>query len=181
MRFAADAHRGQVRKGGIDPYFLHPVAVVQLLASSGGSEDVLCAGYLHDTVEDTDVTLEEIAVRFGPHVAGLVAAVTEDKQLRWMERKQAAIDALETAEDDVLLLKGADLAVNITDVVLDHREIGDAVWERFRGSPSEQIWYYGSAADIVLRRLSGYGLMRTLLRERIAELRGLVNRVAPRP
>jgi guanosine-3',5'-bis(diphosphate) 3'-pyrophosphohydrolase len=175
MRFAAAAHHGQVRKGGIDPYLLHPVAVVQLLASSGASEDVLCAGYLHDAVEDTEVTIEEVAAVFGLRVAGLVAAVTEDKQLRWRERKQAAIDALETAEDDVLLLKGADLAVNITDVVLDYREIGDQVWERFRGSPPEQVWYYGSAADIVLRRLTGYGLMRTLLRERISELRALVD------
>jgi (p)ppGpp synthase/HD superfamily hydrolase len=175
MRFAAKAHAGQSRKGGIEPYLLHPVAVVQVIASSGGSEDVLCAGYLHDVVEDTSVTIEQVRDVFGARVAELVAAVTEDKRLTWMERKQAAITGLETADDDVLLLKGADLVVNITDVLLDHAELKDAVWERFRGTRDQQVWYYGSAADTVLRRLSGYGLMRTMLRERIAELRALVD------
>jgi (p)ppGpp synthase/HD superfamily hydrolase len=176
MRMASTAHEGQVRKGGRAAYILHPVAVVQVLASSGASEDVLCAGYLHDAVEDSDITIEQIEEAFGERVGELVAAVTEDKRLAWTERKQAALTGLETADADVLLLKGADLVVNITDVLLDHRDVGDEVWSRFRGSPSEQVWYYGTAADTVLARLNGHGLVRTLLRERIRELRELVSR-----
>ena len=75
----------------------------------------------------------------------------------------------------VLVLKGADLLVNITDVLLDHRTHGEDVWDRFRGGRDDQVWYYGSAADIVLARLTGYGLMRTALREAVAQLRRLVS------
>jgi (p)ppGpp synthase/HD superfamily hydrolase len=174
MRFASEAHAGQFRKGTATPFILHPVAVVQVLAASGASEDVICAGYLHDVVEDSPVTLETIEAAFGARVAELVAAVTERKALPWLKRKREVIARLETADDDVLLLKGADLLVNVTDVVLDHAELGDAIWSRFRRGPAEQVWYYGSSADVVLTRLKGYGLMRTALRERIAELRRLV-------
>ena len=180
LRFAEKAHRGRVRKGTDAPYALHPVAVATLLAATGAPEEVIVAAYLHDVVEDEDVTIGEIAERFGSRVAELVAAVTERKEAAdgtrrtWRERKDETIAHLAGADAEVLLLKGADVCANITDVVLDHAVIGDAVWDRFRAGPELQVWYYGSVADAILGQLTGYGLLRTELKVRLAQVRALV-------
>jgi (p)ppGpp synthase/HD superfamily hydrolase len=173
MRFAERAHRGQQRKGGDEPYILHPIAVATLLASSGASEDLLCAAYLHDTVEDAGVELDDIAHSFGEEVADLVRSVTEDKLRSWQDRKAATIDHLNAASQYVLALKAADVCVNITDVVLDHREIGDDVWLRFRRGAAKQLWYYTTVADTVLHRLEGYEPLHSELQARVDELRAL--------
>jgi len=173
LRFAERAHRGQQRKGGDDPYILHCITVATLLAESGAHEDLLCAAYLHDVVEDAGVELEEIAVMFGDEVAALVASVTEDKLRSWQERKSATIEHLADAPQHALALKGADVCTNITDVVLDHRQIGDEVWLRFRRGAEQQVWYYAAVADGVLERLEGYDQLRTELAGRLAELRAI--------
>ena len=90
--FAALAHEGQKRKGTDVPYIVHPFEVAQILTKAGASESVICAGLLHDTVEDTEVTLEEIRQKFGGEVAGMVSVMTEDKSLSWEERKQKAVE-----------------------------------------------------------------------------------------
>lgn len=171
--FAERAHRGQQRKGGDEPYVLHPIAVATLLAASGASEDLICAAYLHDTVEDAGVDLDDIAQFFGDEVTDLVRAVTEDKLRSWQERKDATIEHLMHAPQHVLALKAADVCANITDVVLDHREIGDDVWLRFRRGAAKQVWYYTSVAECVLQRLEGNELLRNELETRVEELRAL--------
>jgi (p)ppGpp synthase/HD superfamily hydrolase len=173
MRFAERAHRGQQRKGGDEPYILHPIAVATLLVASGASEDIVCAAYLHDTVEDAGVELDDISLAFGDEVAELVRAVTEDKLRSWQERKTATIDHLAGASQHVLALKAADVCANITDVVLDHREIGDDVWLRFRRGATKQLWYYTTVADTVLHRLEGYEPLHGELAGRVEELRAL--------
>jgi len=173
LRFAERAHRGQQRKGGDEPYILHPITVATLLAASGGDEDMICAAYLHDVVEDAGVELDEIAAIFGDEVAAMVAAVTEDKLRSWQDRKLATIEHLGDATQHVLALKGADVCTNITDVVLDHRQIGDDVWLRFRRGAEQQVWYYATVAETVLERLEGYDQLRTELAGRLAELRAI--------
>ncbi len=173
LRFAESEHRGQVRKGGSTPYVLHPIAVAMMLAAGYADEDLLCAALLHDAVEDTGADLEDIAASFGDRVAELVLAVTEDKTRSWQVRKEATIAHLATAPQDVLALKGADVCVNIADVVFDHAEVGEAVWQRFRLGHERQIWYYGSVADAVLGRLEGFDQLRACLAARVAELRAL--------
>lgn len=71
--FATRVHEGQVRKGSGVPYIEHPEKVAKILTDMGASEDVICAGWLHDTVEDTDVTLEQVISEFGEYVGELVA------------------------------------------------------------------------------------------------------------
>lgn len=173
LRFAERAHRGQQRKGGDEPYILHAITVATLLAACGAPEDLICAAYLHDTVEDAGVELEDVAQLFGDEVADLVRAVTEDKLRSWQDRKAATIEHLADAPQHVLALKGADVCTNITDVVLDHREIGDDVWLRFRRGAALQIWYYETVADTVLHRLDGYQPLRDELASRLDELRSL--------
>jgi (p)ppGpp synthase/HD superfamily hydrolase len=187
LRFAERHHRGRRRKGTDAPFVLHPVAVTALLAAAGASDDILCAGYLHDVVEDEDVTLTEIESCFGEHVADLVAAVTEEKRdangepRPWRTRKEETLERLASASNEVLLLKGADVCSNIADLVFDHAEHGDAVWERFRAGQAEQAWYYATVAETVLGRLAGYEPLRQELAQRLAELRAIATAAVNRP
>jgi (p)ppGpp synthase/HD superfamily hydrolase len=186
LRLAERAHRGQRRKGGETPYVLHPAAVAALLVAAGAHEDLVCAGLLHDVVEDSDVTVAELEEQFGAEVARLVDAVTERKEhpdgrpIPWETRRADTISHLEHADDDVRALKAADLAINLGDVVLDHAEVGDELWLRFNAGAAAQLWYYRRVAEIVLER----GTLRALeqeVRERIAGLEEITASIAADP
>jgi guanosine-3',5'-bis(diphosphate) 3'-pyrophosphohydrolase len=93
--FAAHKHRDQRRKGAdASPYINHPIAVANVLANEGGITDdtVLAAALLHDTIEDTDTTVEELQTQFGPDVAAIVVEVTDDKSLPKRDRKRVPIE-----------------------------------------------------------------------------------------
>ena len=83
IRFAVEAHAGQLRKGTQLPYIVHPMEVLAILAGMGASFDVMIAGVLHDCIEDAEVGREELAAKFGEKVADMVAAHSEKKDLPW--------------------------------------------------------------------------------------------------
>jgi GTP diphosphokinase / guanosine-3',5'-bis(diphosphate) 3'-diphosphatase len=118
--FAAKKHVGQKRKGaGGEPYINHPLEVANLLANVGKVEDydILIAAVLHDTVEDTDTTKEEIASLFGEKVCGYVLEVTDDKSLPKAERKQLQIEHAPHLSAGAKQIKLGDKISNITDVL----------------------------------------------------------------
>lgn len=88
IMFATLAHKNQTRKGNDIPYIYHPMEVLQILTEMGCKEDVKIAGVLHDTVEGTDITIEDIEKEFGKRVAFLVGGHTEDKSKTWVKRKR---------------------------------------------------------------------------------------------
>lgn len=141
MRFAEEAHRGQKRKGTDIAYITHPMEVCQILTEMRASRELQMAGLLHDTVEDTDVTIEDIRSAFGDRVAALVSGHTEDKELSWRERKQHTIDIVKAADRDIRLLIMADKVSNLRSMLLDYRRVGEQLWERFNASKEEQSWY----------------------------------------
>ena len=149
IRFAEQAHRGQKRKGSDVDYIVHPMEVLQLLTAMGASQELQIAGVLHDTVEDTDVTVEEIRVAFGDRVAELVGSHTEDKSKTWRERKQATLDELKVAERDVKLLIMADKVSNLRSMLWDYRQLGEALWDRFNAPKEEQAWVNGAMREIL--------------------------------
>lgn len=112
--FAARAHARHRRKD-VDqtPYINHLAHVARLLADAGCDAALIAAGYLHDTIEDVDVSFEDLRDAFGPDIAGLVLAVTDDKSLRWRARKQAQIDDAPHASPRVAALKLADKISNL--------------------------------------------------------------------
>ena len=119
VNFAADKHRDQRRKKvETSPYINHPIQVAELLARIGEVDDltVLMAAVLHDTVEDTETTLEELDNMFGPDVRDLVAEVTDDKSLQKAERKKEQIKHTATMTDRAKLIKLADKTCNVRDV-----------------------------------------------------------------
>ena len=145
--FATKAHKGQVRKGTDIDYICHPLEVLQILTSMHAENDVLIAGVLHDTVEDTPVTLDEIEARFGEKVATLVGHHSEDKSKTWDERKQTAINELQNADFNTKMLVMADKVSNLRSMWSDYCELGDAFWTRFNAPKEKQAWYYSGIQD----------------------------------
>ena len=147
--FATRAHAGQVRKGSEKPYILHPMEVMAIVTKYTDDEDVISAAVLHDTVEDTTVTLERLEKEFSPRVAALVASVTEDKkkdlpaESTWLERKQEAILHLETASHETKLLCLADKYSNLRDMYDDIEDFGSEYWQLFNQKDGRMhAWYY---------------------------------------
>lgn len=151
IEFAAIKHREQVRKGTNIPYIVHPMEVMQILTAEGCAEDLIIAGLLHDTVEDTDTEIEEIEEQFGAHVAALVAAESEDKSKTWEERKQHTLDYLSTCGEEEAICCFADKLSNMTSIAEDYERIGEKVWERFRRGKEQEAWYYRGIAEATKR------------------------------
>ena len=100
-KFAIDAHHGGERKGKGYPYILHPMEAAGIVASISNDQELLAAAILHDTVEDTDVTIEQIRQEFGDRVATLVYSETSHlpHDAPWRDRKQAQADAIASVVD----------------------------------------------------------------------------------
>lgn len=117
--YAADKHRNQRRKDvDASPYINHPIEVANLIADKGGVDDltVLMAAVLHDTVEDTETTFDDLEERFGKTISDLVAEVTDDKSLAKSERKRLQIEHTAELSDRAKLIKIADKTCNVRDV-----------------------------------------------------------------
>jgi (p)ppGpp synthase/HD superfamily hydrolase len=167
LKLAARAHRDQLRKGTDTPYIAHPVHVSVLLLRHGFGEDLAIAGLLHDVVEDCDTTVAELAAEFGPEVARLVEAVSEQKtqdgaELPWQQRKEAKLALLSGGGPDVAALKLADTLHNARSIIADLRAQGADVWRRFKGSPEQTIWYYRQVLAGASSALGDHALAREL-------------------
>lgn len=143
LRFAAVRHDGQFRKGTNIPYLTHPAAVSMLLVEDRQPVPVVAAGLLHDLLEDTLTTPEEIEERFGSEVRRLVEAVSEPgKHLSWEERKRMTVQHVQTMQYDEVALLAADKLHNLRSIRLDVESAGRQVWDRFRRPLRDQSWYY---------------------------------------
>jgi guanosine-3',5'-bis(diphosphate) 3'-pyrophosphohydrolase len=122
VHFAAEKHTAQRKKNkDASPYINHPVEVAFHLSSVGQveDEDILIAALLHDTIEDTETTREEIAAEFGQAVASLVSECTDDKSLPQMERKRLQIETATKKSVGAKLIKIADKTCNLRSMVPD--------------------------------------------------------------
>ena len=120
VAFAAEKHRNQRRKDAdASPYINHPIALDNVLANEGGVSDatVLCAAVLHDTIEDTETTENELTTTFGSHVSSVVLEVTDDKSLEKHVRKQRQIEHAPHISTEAKLVKLADKICNLRDIL----------------------------------------------------------------
>ncbi len=109
LAFAEEQHAGQLRKVDGAPFIAHPIEVASLLYDAGAGDDVIAAGLLHDTLEKTRTDGTELRTRFGPRVARLVAAVSEDESIAGYARRKAALRRqVEAAGTDAMLVFAAD-------------------------------------------------------------------------
>jgi (p)ppGpp synthase/HD superfamily hydrolase len=143
LQMAAVAHEGQYRKNTKVPYIAHPAAVGLILQKAGYKEELVTSGILHDTVEDTEITLDDIKREFGNEVAAIVAGCSEpDKSLSWEERKEHTIEYLKTAPEDIRIVACADKLHNVKSILLDIERDGEDVWTWFKRGREQQAWYY---------------------------------------
>jgi (p)ppGpp synthase/HD superfamily hydrolase len=156
IEFAVKAHAGQYRKGTRIPYVTHLLNVAKTLIQLECPESVIVAGILHDTLEDTRVTLDDIRDAFGKEIADLVVSASEPNRsdLIWENRKAHTIRHLKAASPEQLILSLADKLDNIRSIREDHEKIGDKLWKRFNRPKEKQKWYYESLMFIFSERLT---------------------------
>lgn len=148
--FAAKAHDGMRRKNSDLPYILHPLEACQIVSTMTSNQEVIAASVLHDVVEDTTVTIEEIHKEFGDYIYELVSSETENKReeipanLTWKLRKEESLEVLKNTNDlNVLKLWVGDKLSNVRSLYREYLKKGDLIWEMFNQKDSkEQEWYY---------------------------------------
>jgi (p)ppGpp synthase/HD superfamily hydrolase len=139
------------------PYIVHPVGVMMVLVECGETDlDLLVAALLHDTVEDTGVTLAQVREGFGERVALIVEGCSEpDKSDTWEHRKEHTIAYLRIAPREIALVSAADKLHNVRSMILDYATLGDHLWTRFNRGRDSTAWYHrsvvASLSESVLR------------------------------
>ena len=124
---------------------------------------ILAAAVLHDTIEDTEATREDIEERFGKEVADLVDAESQEKGKSWYERKSHTIEHVKAAQKDVKIVCLSDKLANIRDMYYDHQETGEELWKRFKQhDPSVIGWYYGGVMEALRKDMSGFAAFKEL-------------------
>lgn len=152
LRWAAECHLGQVRKASGAPYIEHVVGVAMIVDRLGFDEDVVIGALLHDVVEDTDATLEDVRARFGGAVAEIVRHCSEVKtddegrKRPWIDRKRDHLAALIEASAPARAVVLADKLHNLVSIECDLRD-GLPVWSHFHAERSQVLWYYRTAIE----------------------------------
>ncbi len=151
--FAVRAHAGTERRGKGFPYIVHPMEAVEIVATMTPDQELLAAAALHDTVEDTDVTVDQLRAEFGDRIADLVAAESDafvegvSDEDSWHARKQAAIDRLAKAPHDAKMVALGDKLSNMRAIARDYAVQGDALWNLFHAKdPKDHEWHYRGLA-----------------------------------
>lgn len=155
IEFAMVKHAGQERKGTTIPYITHVIEAMEIVSRMTEDEEIRAAAVLHDTLEDTETTKEELIEAFGLRVADLVAAESEDKRKdlpekdTWLLRKMETIKHLKETSTEVKMLALGDKLSNIRAMTRDYRVKGEELWQKFNvKDPKQQGWYYGALASI---------------------------------
>lgn len=161
IRAAAVLHKNQLRKGSMPfPYITHLVATAFTLLDYTNDEDVIIAALLHDTLEDTDYTLDELQEDFGGRVREIVEAITEprstaDEKISWMQKKQAYIKSLKKGPKEAVLVAAADKIHNFRTLVEDYHDAPERFIQDFGNNFDERLDAYQAIANVINSRLSG--------------------------
>jgi (p)ppGpp synthase/HD superfamily hydrolase len=152
LEYAVEMHGEQVRKGGDVPYVSHLLAVAAMVLEDGGGAKDAAAALLHDVVEDTPATLDDVRVRFGGYVERIVrgcsdSLVHEGKQ-EWRARKEAYLQRLPTEPPEVLRVSVADKLHNARSILHDLEREGVGTLDRFKGGREGTLWYYRSVLEV---------------------------------
>ncbi len=157
--FAVRAHAGTERRGKGYPYIVHPLEALEIVSTMTADQELLAAAVLHDTVEDTAVTLAQLQAIFGERIAKLVADESDDvleglsEEESWHARKRAAIERLSRASRDAKMVALGDKLSNMRAIARDYAVKGDALWDLFHAKdPKDHEWHYRGLAD-ALREL----------------------------
>lgn len=161
IAYATKAHHGTERRGKGFPYIIHPLEAMTIVATITNDPELLAAAVLHDTIEDTDTTYDDIRREFGTRVADLVASETDMRHtasgqvLTWRQRKQRDMDNLKASARDVKIVALGDKLSNMRAIARDYRVMGDRLWLMFHAKDKDtHAWRYRGLRD-ALSELSG--------------------------
>ena len=162
--FAVQAHHNSERRGKGFPYIVHPMEAVEIVATITPDQELLAAAALHDTIEDTDVTFDQLREAFGERIARLVhdesdqldgvvfkpETAQQDESATWHQRKQAAIDRLAAAPHNAKIVAMGDKLSNMRAIWRDYQQKGDELWKIFHVTDkASHEWHYrGLAASL---------------------------------
>ena len=154
--FAVNAHHNTERRGKGFPYIVHPMEAVEIVSTITPDQELLAAAALHDTIEDTDVTIEDIRREFGDRIAELVHAESDQfmegvsEEDSWHDRKQTAINRLAAASHDAKIVAMGDKLSNMRAIWRDYQVKGDELWNIFhvKDKASHEWHYRGLAASL---------------------------------
>ena len=153
--FAVRAHADTERKGKGFPYIVHPLEAMAIVATMTSDQELLAAAVLHDTIEDTDTTMEQLCAEFGPRVAKLVETETDqhfsaDKALTWHQRKQESLNRLASASRDAMIVALGDKLSNMRGIAQDYAVLGDELWQRFNvKAKADHAWRFRQLAEVL--------------------------------
>lgn len=159
--FAVKAHAGTERRGKGFPYIVHPMEAMEIVSTMTADQELLAAAALHDTVEDTDVTVDQLRSEFGDRIADLVDVESDvmdegvSEEESWRARKEAGIRRLARAGRDAKIVALGDKLSNMRAIARDYAAQGDAFWSIFHTKdPKQHAWRYRALAD-AMRELEG--------------------------
>ncbi len=176
--FAVKAHQGMERKGKGFPYIVHPMEAVCIVATMTNDQELLAAAALHDVIEDTDTTADDLKKEFGERVTMLVEAESDDKTggskaETWHQRKQDTLDRLRNADLDIKIVALGDKLSNMRAIAHDYAVLGDELWNRFTvKDPAEHAWRYHALAEALndLSDTDAYKEFHTLVNQTFGTL-----------
>jgi myo-inositol-1(or 4)-monophosphatase len=159
IAYAVKVHDGMRRKESDVPYIIHPLEAAVIVSTMTDDQQVIASAVLHDVVEDTDVTIEEIEERFGKRIRDLVESETENKRPEmspsesWRIRKEESLEILKNTDDiEVLIVWLGDKLANIRSIYRELKKEGNKLWLRFHQKDvNEHAWYYKSIVKLTDR------------------------------
>jgi len=159
LTFAKEKHGNQKRKVSGAPYIEHPIRVAEILIEQGAKEEQVIAALLHDVIEDTPCTREEIEKEFGERVLELVDLCTDEEyedpttRENWEERKAQVVEKVKTINIDAVLIKTADKLANNTSLKEDLKQYGEKTWSYFHANKEQKRRHQGAMHKVFAERL----------------------------
>jgi (p)ppGpp synthase/HD superfamily hydrolase len=149
IRLTIELHDGQKRKCGDVPYLSHLIHVALLVQAHGFSEDVVIAAVLHDTIEDTKYTVEDLGADFGPRICAIVLELTENKHLPWSLRKSGYLKHVRNGSPEAKAVCCADKIHNLSTIMDEYEHRGDTVWSAFSRGKELTLRFYRDAFNAI--------------------------------
>jgi (p)ppGpp synthase/HD superfamily hydrolase len=169
LRIAVLYHKDQKRKVDNLPYIVHPVMVALKLAKYGFDDVVIAAALVHDILEDTDFTKENLEKELGPKVLEIVESISHDDNIKdWVERKKRYIQKVRNASFEAKIVSLADKIHNLESLLIAYEQLGPSVWDKFNTTKDKKIWAENELLEMY---------KQTLNHPLVIEYQNLVNKI----
>lgn len=136
-----NAHGEQIRKTDGSPYVVHPMMVAKKLARLDFPDEIIAAAMIHDVLEDTDITEQQLRQELGNEVVNIILPLSEDKKLEWEERKKKYITDVKNAGPATKAVSIADKIHNLESVIETYKTMGSAIWTKFNRGKEQKMWF----------------------------------------